>query len=121
VTEPETHSESREGAVQIAATAPGRYSVRGPLTFATARRACEAGIRAFSAAPAGALEVDLSAVGASDSAGLAVLIEWLAWARRRGRELHFAQLPETVRAIARISEVEGLLEPGATPAGTPGR
>jgi phospholipid transport system transporter-binding protein len=53
--------------------------------------------------------VDCSAVTASDSAGLAVLIEWLAWARRGGRELRYDGVPEAICAIARISEVDGLL------------
>jgi len=117
MTDPEPNPPRRAGAVEIVSTAPGRYAVRGPLTFATARRASEAGIRTFGAAPTGSLEVDLGGVTSSDSAGLAVLIEWLAWARKGGRDLRFAQLPETVRAIARISEVEALLESGAQGAG----
>src|SRR5579884_1716025 len=95
--------------VAVERTAPNHYAVSGPLTFATARSALAAGIEAFSSAPAGALEVDFAGVGAADSAGLAVLVEWLAWARRSGRELRYSGVPEAIRAIARISEVDGLL------------
>ena len=95
--------------VAIARAAPNRYSVSGALTFATARRALASGIEAFSSAPAGPIEVDCAEVGASDSAGLAVLIEWLAWARRNRRELNYSRVPEAICAIARISEVESLL------------
>lgn len=96
------------GQVSIERTAPDRFAVRGPLTFATARSALKSGMDAFAAAP-GPIEVDCSGVDASDSAGLAVLIEWLGWARRAGRELRYASVPEAISAIARISEVDGLL------------
>lgn len=93
----------------IVETSPGRYEAQGPLTFATARRALDAGIGAFAASRGSTLEMDCAGVGASDSAGLAVLIEWLAWARRNGRELTLAHVPPAIRAIARICEVEELL------------
>jgi phospholipid transport system transporter-binding protein len=85
--------------------------VSGALTFATARSALARGIESFTSSSPGPLEVDFSGVGASDSAGLAVLIEWLAWARRSGRELRYSRVPEAIWAIARISEVDGLLLP----------
>jgi phospholipid transport system transporter-binding protein len=93
--------------VAVVAAAPNRYEVRGALTFGTARRALAAGLDAFASAH-GPLEVDLSGVGAADSAGLAVLIEWLAWGRRNGREIRVVNAPETVRAMARICELEEL-------------
>jgi phospholipid transport system transporter-binding protein len=94
--------------VAIVESARDQYAVRGALTFGTARRALDAGLRAFSAAP-GPIQLDLSGVGASDSAGLAVLIEWLAWGRRNGRELHFSNVPQALQAIARICEIEELI------------
>ena len=94
--------------VAVVASGPDRYAVRGALTFGTARRALDLGLQAFASAR-GACEVDLSGVAASDSAGLAVLIEWLAWARRSGRELRLANVPGALCAIARICEIEDLL------------
>lgn len=98
-----------ESAVRVMQSAPGRYGVRGALTFATARQALDAGLQALAAASDASIEVDCAEVGVSDSAGLAVLVEWLAWARRSGRELRFSNLPEALCAIARICEIEGLL------------
>lgn len=95
--------------VTVASTGPNAYEVSGSLTFATARSALASGIAAFSAATGNPIEVDFAAVGAADSAGLAVLIEWLAWGRRNGRELRYSRVPEAICAIARISEVESLL------------
>jgi phospholipid transport system transporter-binding protein len=98
--------------VSVVESAPDRYAVHGALTFGTARRALDVGLHAFASAR-GPFEVDLSGVSASDSAGLAVLIEWLAWARRNGREIRLANVPEALCAIARICEVEELLRGGA--------
>ena len=99
----------RVSSVMIIESAPGHYGVRGALTFATARQACDAGVRALAASREASIEVDCAEVRASDSAGLAVLIEWLAWARRSDRKLRFANVPEALRAIARICELDGLL------------
>ncbi|MFO7276969.1 MAG: STAS domain-containing protein [Pseudomonadota bacterium] len=96
--------------VEVLETSPGRFEVRGALTFATARRAREAGLRAFEASGAQRLSIGCGGVTAADSAGLAVLLDWLAFARRKGREMRFTEIPSEIRAVARISEVEPLLE-----------
>ncbi len=98
--------------VEVVETAPNRLTVTGALTFATARRAYEAGVRTIRAAPAGRIEVDCSGVTQSDSAGLAVLINWLACALSRDLGIRFANLPDAIRAVARISEVESILDEG---------
>ena len=94
----------------IARSAEGAQ-VRGPLVFATARRAREAGLAALRAA-AGALVIDCGALGQTDSAGLAVLLDWLAEARRAGKALHFERLPDGLLRLARISAVDGMLQQG---------
>ena len=43
---------------------------------------------------------------------MTVLLDWLTMARRAGRSMHFASLPEQVQALARISDVQELLEKG---------
>ncbi len=52
---------------------------------------------------------DLQAVTRSDSAGLALLVEWMQFARQRDRKLSFRNLPDQLRDIARISGLEDLL------------
>jgi phospholipid transport system transporter-binding protein len=96
----------------VAAAGPGGLSAHGPLTFASARRACELGVEALSHASGPKLEIDCRGVSASDSAGLAVLLEWLAVAQRAGRSLRYTQLPEGLISLAQISEVDQLLERG---------
>jgi phospholipid transport system transporter-binding protein len=100
------------GAFRLAAAAPGTLSAEGPLTFASARRAYEQGAAALAHTAAAKLEIDCRGVTVTDSAGLAVLLEWLSVAKRAGRSLRYAQLPQGLAALARISEVEDLLERG---------
>jgi phospholipid transport system transporter-binding protein len=99
-------------AVDVVDLGSGKIDVRGALTFATARRARVAALKLLAVAGGPALTVDCTAVSASDSAGLAVLIDWLALAKRHGRGLHFINLPAPIRAVAHISEVESLLSQG---------
>jgi phospholipid transport system transporter-binding protein len=99
--------------VELVQTSPGRYEVRGALTFATAAAAHQAGRKNFSNSDSQTFEVDCSGVSAADSAGLAVLLDWMAFAKSRGRQLHFVGLPEELLALARISEVEDWLKQGA--------
>jgi phospholipid transport system transporter-binding protein len=93
----------------IGELAPGRVSVSGELTFATARGARQLGIMVLEGTSASALVIDCQGVTRADSAGLAVLLDWLAWGRRKSRTIKLDNLPESLVAIARISEVDGLL------------
>jgi phospholipid transport system transporter-binding protein len=93
--------------------AGGALSARGPLTFATARAARLAGITVLAAAPAQpALVMDCTGIEAADSAGLAVLLDWLATAKASGHALRYVGLPQGFAALARISELEALLQRG---------
>jgi phospholipid transport system transporter-binding protein len=53
--------------------------------------------------------MDLGGVSAGDSAGLALLIEWLSVARGIGRPLRYQNIPSQLQQLARLSEVEELL------------
>ena len=90
--------------------AGGQLHVKGELTFATARRALKAGLDALErVATRDTVVVDCSGVGEADSAGLAVLIEWLKKASAQGRSLQFVVLPAGIVAAARISEADAIL------------
>lgn len=97
--------------LEFSARSAGRAEVRGRLVFATARHAREVGLAALRDAT-DALVIDCEAVDQTDSAGLAVLLDWLAEARRAGRRLRFENLPENLLRLARISAVDGLLQQG---------
>jgi phospholipid transport system transporter-binding protein len=100
------------GSFRLVTDASGTLAAQGPLTFASARLAYQLGRRALRAARGTRLEIDCSGVTAADSAGLAVLIDWLAAAQAAGRSLRYRALPPGLAALGRISEVEGLLERG---------
>jgi len=95
--------------VTISEPTSGRMLVSGELTFATAREARELGVLVLEKSAADRIVVDCTAVTRADSAGLAVLLDWLAWGRRRSRSVSLINLPSTLIAIARISEVDELL------------
>lgn len=58
------------------------------------------------------LTVDLSGVTYTDSAGLALLLEWITWANHTVREIRFEGMPEKIDAIAKTTEVDSLLHRG---------
>jgi phospholipid transport system transporter-binding protein len=86
----------------------GRYAVSGALTLPTAASALLQGERLFGDQPR--IDIDLSGVDAADSAGLAVLLEWVRTSLQRRRRLVFHGLPTALAAIAAISEVEDILK-----------
>ena len=92
----------------LRAAGDGRYELGGAMTMATVTNLRSLGLRAF-AQGAGAIEVDLREVERADSGGLALLIDWLAWARTAHRAMKFSSLPATLLALARLSDVEDLL------------
>ena len=87
-----------------------RARVVGSLHFTTVSALLTAGVEAISTARAAV--IDLGDVVASDSAGLALLIEWLSIAKAAGRGLRFENIPTQLQQLARLSEVEELLAPG---------
>ena len=96
---------------------PGRLALRGDLTFATVETLHEPAARLLSAQQAGRVEVDLGGISRSDSAGLALLVGFIAAARDASLQLSFVGVPDRLRAIARISEVDSLLGEAPPPAG----
>ena len=86
----------------------GRYRVTGNLGFETVPGLWAESVAGLdeSAEPI----VDLGRVTHVDSAGLALVIEWIRWARSHGRRLSFIEIPEKLLALARISEIDGFLD-----------
>ena len=93
----------------------GRFALSGKMTFETAEKILRASEEPFE--EHSQLEIDLSGVTASDSAGLALLLEWVTWANHSVREIRFRDMPDKVLAIARTTEVEALLSRGERWAG----
>ena len=93
----------------------GRFALTGEMTFETAERILMASEEPFEQHTR--IEVDLEGVTKADSAGLALLLEWITWANHTVREIRFLSMPERILAIARTTEVEQLLKRGERWAG----
>ena len=86
----------------------GHYRLEGAVTMDDVTGLRDTALQMFAAGPA-TLEVDLAGVGRADSGALALLVDWLAWARRAHRVLKFSAPPAALLALARLSDVEDLL------------
>jgi phospholipid transport system transporter-binding protein len=89
---------------------PGQLALSGPLVFATASELLDVSRGLFAGSTA--ISIDLAAVTRIDSAGLALLLEWLRWGATESRTVRFTALPEKLLAIARLSGVEEMLVTG---------
>ena len=58
---------------------------------------------------AGEVRINLAGVVRADSAGLALLVDWLRTAAARQFTLHFENLPDQLMQIARVSELHKIL------------
>jgi len=90
--------------------AGARARVSGALHFTTVSPLLEQGEAAIQAGEA--LVIDLGAVVESDSAGLALLIEWLSVAKAGNRSLRYENIPAQLHQLARLSDVDELLTTG---------
>ena len=88
----------------------GRYRLSGDMTFATVASILEESTALFEEHTT--LTMDLTDVEQSDSAGLALLLEWITWANHTVREIGFKNVPRKLSSIARTSDVEELLTAG---------
>ena len=95
-------------AVNLRDEGGGRFALAGAVTLATVTALRIRGMQAFGAG-GGAIEVNLAEVARADSGALALLVDWLAWARAAGRELRYTALPAPLLALARLSDTEDLL------------
>ncbi|CAI8859262.1 MULTISPECIES: STAS domain-containing protein [Methylococcus] len=87
--------------------APGRYAVRGELTFTTAPAALKETLPLFRTR--NGVAIDLRGVERADSAGIALLIEWVRLARKRGVSLRLENMPAQVENLVRVSGTGVLL------------
>lgn len=86
----------------------GHYRLPEALTFATTPQLYLQTGEMFDT-PLPRLTFDLAGVQRVDSAGLALLLEWLREARRRSKEIRFENIPEQLAAIAKVSGLNGIL------------
>ncbi|WP_207061307.1 lipid asymmetry maintenance protein MlaB [Motiliproteus sp. SC1-56] len=95
------------------------WRVEGDIDYVTVTALRAEGERVMEAVDHGAtLCFDFAGVRQVNTAGLSLLLCWRRWAARHGLSLELVNLPDELRAIARISDLEALLESSKGAAGS---
>lgn len=85
----------------------GCFILKGVLSFQTVPVIWRHGMDVFRTAPS--LVLDLENVTRSDSAGLALLIEWMRFARSLNKPISYINMPSQMLAIARACSLDNIL------------
>ena len=83
----------------------GTIAISGRLDFSTAKAA----LSAVNEQLPNATVIDLAGVTQSNSAGLALMIEWLAEAQRLNQSIQFQNIPDSLRQISTVCQVDSLI------------
>ncbi len=93
---------------EIKQTTESAFALSGSLSVTTVTMLLAQGKRLFAAAKA-PLQVSLQNVVDSDSAGIALLIEWTRLAREMHKEILFTQLPAKMYSIIQVGGLDTVL------------
>jgi phospholipid transport system transporter-binding protein len=85
----------------------GNFEISGDMSFETAEQILRVSKRVF--AQHENVRVDMSAVEKADSGGLALLLEWMSWARQGIAKIDFVAIPESLLAIAHAAELKDIV------------
>lgn len=89
-------------------TANGHYTVEGELSKVTVPGVWRESKGLLQAATDN-LVFDLQAVTRTDSAGLALILEWMTIARKKNLQIHFRNLPAQLWEIAKVSDLDEII------------
>jgi phospholipid transport system transporter-binding protein len=93
---------------QLITSTPGVLGVTGVMDFNNAAAAAQLIESALS--NKSIQQLDLAGVKHADSAGLSCLVTVMAEAARQGRALKIVNLPSGLQALAKVSEVDQLID-----------
>ena len=85
----------------------GRWLLQGDLDFSSVPAVLKTSVQGFTGR--GKIQVDLKGVTRADSAGLALLVEWLRESEHAGRVISFTNVPQQLLAIARLCGLDTIL------------
>lgn len=97
-----SHTGAAEEQIQL--QSDGQYLITGDLDFHTVPRIWSASQSLFAGGKS--LTVDLSGVESSNSAGLALLIEWIRFADSNNCSIKFLNLPDQMLQVAQLCGVD---------------
>lgn len=89
-------------------TGTGQFAVAGELSKITVPAVWRSANTLLQGASQDLL-IDLQQVTHTDSAGLALLLEWMTLARDKQLQIHFRNLPAQLWEIAKVSDLEDIL------------
>ena len=92
---------------RLEVVAAGRLKLVGDLSFRTVPGLLEASLDMIREVPE--ITVDLADVERSDSAGVALLVEWMREVRSQGKSITYLNIPSQMLAIARVSSLDAVL------------
>lgn len=90
------------------------YGVHGAMTFDSVTDLWRQSLEIFP--DEAVFQIDLAQVTHTDSAGLALLVEWLREASRKGARIEFSNLPDQMLALAGAANLEQMLARNREPA-----
>ncbi len=93
--------------VGIQAVGDNQFVLSGPLSFTSVRGLWQRGQELFH--EGAAIHLDLKEVTHTDSAGLALLVEWVCVLQRAKGRLELRNVPQQLQVIARTSRMDELL------------
>jgi phospholipid transport system transporter-binding protein len=93
--------------IRIEPQGEGHFLLVGELSFETVPGLYASSMAAMESA--GEIIMDLHGVTRTDSAGLAMLIEWMRFAHRKTVNIRFKNLPAQMLAIAKVSRLDRIL------------
>lgn len=98
---------TRQDPFGIRPAEPGYYRLEGELSFDSAELALKKTAKIFVSPTR--MVFDLAEISKADSAGLALLLEWLRQAALGGVELRYVNLPRQLLAMAQVVGVDSIL------------
>ena len=84
-----------------------QYEIEGELSFESVPHLCERIVDVIK--DSSALVINLAKVSRSDSAGVAMLLDWLHTARAKDVDIKFLNIPEQMLSIAHVSGLDAIL------------
>lgn len=86
----------------------GLLSIKGKLSFSEVMHVWEASLPWLK--KQATLLLDLGQVGVCDSAGLALVLEWIKYAKAHQKTIRFSNMPAQLMSIAKVSGLQTLVD-----------
>lgn len=92
--------------IHLESTSPTQWRLKGKLNVETINQILAPGHAMIDAVPASAgLILDFSEVKHADSASLALMLDWMRYAKRQNKQIDFVNITEKMKQIIRVSNL----------------